>query len=177
MKTRAVTRKALSPRIDIVAYAPELAGAFRDLNIEWLQKYFDVEAIDAEILGDPERHIIAHGGYILFACLDGRPVGTVALKAHADGVFELTKMAVTGECQGKGIGRRLLRAALDRYRQTGARTLFLESHSSLGPALHLYLAEGFRHVPRPQPSPYRRSDVYMQYFAPESDPPMPPGSL
>lgn len=163
-----MSSRAAAPRIEIVGYAPEFAAAFRELNVEWLERYFAVEDIDAEILGDPEWHIIRRGGHILFACLDGKPVGTVALKAHADGIFELTKMAVTDGFQGLGIGRQLLRAAVDCYRQAGARMLFLESHSSLAPALHLYLAEGFRHVPRPQPSPYRRSDVYMQYCEPET---------
>lgn len=153
--------------IDVVGYAPGLANAFRDLNLEWLEKFFAVEVVDAEILGDPQSHIIDHGGQILFARLASRPVGTVALKAHGEGVFELTKMAVTAECQGLGIGRTLLRAAVRTFHAVGGKTLFLESHSSLLPALHLYLDEGFRHVPRPQPSAYRRSDVYMQYFAPE----------
>lgn len=149
--------------VEIVEYAPELARYFCDLNVEWLEKYFAVEPIDHEVLGDPDGKIIDAGGAILFARVDREVVGTVALKHHGDGVFELTKMAVTGRCQGGGIGRELLSACLERYRSLGGKRLFLESHSSLKPALHLYESAGFRHAAREQPSDYRRADVYMVY--------------
>lgn len=149
--------------VEIVDYTPELAPSFRDLNVEWLEKYFVVEPIDREILGDPDARIIADGGAILFARVDGTIVGTVALKHHGSGVYELTKMAVTERCRGAGIGRHLMRACLERYENLGGKTLFLESHSSLAPALHLYESAGFRHTPRDAPSDYARADVYMVY--------------
>lgn len=149
--------------VEIVEYAPQLAPHFRDLNVEWLEKYFVVEPIDHEVLGDPDGKIIRAGGAILFARVDSDIVGTVALKHHGGGLYELTKMAVTERCQGSGIGRRLLAACLLRYEALGGKCLFLESHSSLGAALHLYESAGFRHAVREQPSDYRRADVYMLY--------------
>ena len=137
-----------APAVEIVDYAPELAANFRDLNVEWLEKYFVVEPIDHEVLGDPDGQLIAGGGAILFARLNGSIVGTVALKPHGDGVYELTKMAVTERCQGAGVGRRLMQACLGRYEKTGGKLLFLESHSSLKPALHLYESAGLRHAAR-----------------------------
>lgn len=156
-------RPVAAPGVEIVEYAPGLARHFRDLNVEWLEKYFVVEPVDDEVLGDPDGRIIGSGGAILFARVDGDIVGTVALKHHGAGLYELTKMAVTGRCQGAGIGRRLLSACLERYRSLGGKRLFLESHSSLGPALHLYESAGFRHAARELPSDYRRADVYMVY--------------
>ena len=79
------------------------------------------------------------------------------------GRYELTKMAVTTAAQGLGAGRRLGEAVIDRYRALGGTSLYLESHSSLAPALALYESLGFRHSPRPAPSEYARSDVYMEY--------------
>lgn len=149
--------------VEIIEYRPKLAPHFRDLNVEWLEKYFVVEPIDHEVLGDPDGKIIGAGGAILFARVDGDIVGTVALKHHGDGLYELTKMAVTERCQGGGIGRHLLAACLERYEALGGKRLFLESHSSLGPALHLYESAGFRHAVRELPSDYRRADVYMVY--------------
>ena len=149
--------------VEIVDYVPGLAADFRNLNIEWLERYFVVEPIDEEILGDPDGRIIAPGGAILFARVNGAIVGTVALKHHGKQVYELTKMAVTAPSQGYGIGRMLLRACLERYHALGGKHLFLESHSSLGPALHLYETAGFRHADRPHPSEYVRADVHMVY--------------
>jgi len=125
-----------------------------------------VEPFDEEVLGNPERHILADGGRILFA-LHGerdrmRAVGTVALRHDGDGVYELTKMAVEPGLRGGGIGRALLLAAIELYQQLQGRELYLESSSVLEPALRLYESAGFVHHPAPRPgSHYDRADVHM----------------
>lgn len=154
---------ASASAIEIVDFVPELADAFRELNVEWLDKYFRVEPIDDEMLGRPDQVIIAGGGAILFAKQGDTVVGTAALKHHGAGTYELTKMAVTERCQGAGIGRMLVLACIEKYQQIGGRRLYLESHSSLKPALHLYESVGFEHHRPPRPSEYRRADVYMVY--------------
>ncbi|HZH42767.1 MAG TPA: GNAT family N-acetyltransferase [Lysobacter sp.] len=155
----------MSPDIRIVDFAPRWRADFERLNLEWLQRWFVVEDVDREVLGDPERHILADGGRVLFAIDgDGRALGTVALKREAEGVYELTKMAVAPDARGRGIGRRLMDAALDTWRALGGRELFLESNSRLGPAIALYESAGFEHRPAPRPgSHYARADVYMVY--------------
>lgn len=149
--------------IRVVDYGSGYADAFERLNREWLEKYFRVEPIDEAILADPVGSILRDGGAILYAVVDGTAVGTVAIKHWGDGLYELTKMAVTGDSQGQGLGRRLLGAAIERFARLGGEMLYLESHSSLGPALTLYESAGFRHEARPKPSEYERSDVYMVY--------------
>lgn len=143
---------------------------FARLNIDWLERFFVVEAIDREVLHDPETHILAPGGRILFA-LDAkdRAIGTVALKREGEGMYELTKMAVEPGHQGAGIGRALMLAALKAYRELGGQELFLESSSKLAPALKLYESVGFAHKPAPRPgSHYQRADVYMVWEDPDS---------
>jgi ribosomal protein S18 acetylase RimI-like enzyme len=162
--------------LSIVEFLPEYAAAFRELNIEWLQRYFRVEPVDLRVLQNPEQEILASGGSILFARLGSALVGTLALKHHGNGIFELTKMAVTPRAQGLGIGRQLLSAGVMRFHALLGAQLYLESHSSLAPALHLYESSGFRHAPPPRPSEYRRADVYMVY-AERSHPEEPPVEL
>lgn len=155
----------MSTPVRIVDYAPRWRADFERLNVEWLERWFVIEPIDREVLADPERHILAHGGRVLFA-VDGdeRAFGTVALKREAEDVYELTKMAVAPEARGRGIGRRLMDAALATWRALGGRELFLESSTRLGPALALYESAGFRHRSAPRPgSHYARADVYMVY--------------
>lgn len=149
--------------VEIIDFEPKLAPAFYELNVEWLDRYFEVEPVDERMLRDPEAAIMQNGGQIVFAIVDGAPVGTAALKHHGDGVYELTKMAVTAGCRGRGIGRRLLDACLRRFDDVGGRQLYLESHSSLETALGLYESAGFAHAPPPRRSAYRRADVYMEY--------------
>ena len=153
----------MSTRVRIVDYAPRWREDFARLNLEWLERWFTVEPIDREVLGDPERHILSPGGHILFAIDEqDRAVGTVALKQESAGVFELTKMAVAPETRGSGVGRLLMEGAIDVFRRRSGRELFLESSSKLGPALALYESVGFRHYPAPRPgSHYARADIYM----------------
>jgi len=153
--------------IRIVDFDPRWRADFARLNIQWLEQYFVVEPIDREVLSDPDTHILADGGHVLFAIdEDDRVVGTVALKHEGDGIYELTKMAVDPSVRGRGIGRLLMEGALRTYRAVEGRELFLESNSSLAPALNLYESVGFRHHPAPRPgSHYARADVYMVYEA------------
>lgn len=154
--------------IRIAGFDPRWRADFARLNLEWLRRWFVVEPFDEEVLGDPERHILADGGRILFAVRDDaaagptRAVGTVALRNAGDGVYELTKMAVEPELRGAGIGRALLDAAIAEYRGLGGRELYLESSSVLQPALRMYESAGFVHHPAPRPgSHYARADVHM----------------
>lgn len=161
--------------VRIIGFDPRWRADFARLNVEWLRRWFVVEPFDEEVLGDPERHILADGGRVLFALLEGagesagrgddaapRAVGTVALRHAGDGVYELTKMAVEPDLRGAGIGRALLDAAIDAYRALGGRELYLESSSVLEPALRMYESAGFVHHPAPRPgSHYARADVHM----------------
>ncbi|MEO1582688.1 MAG: GNAT family N-acetyltransferase [Pseudomonadota bacterium] len=153
-------------QVEIHLFRDEWAEDFRRLNEEWLERYFRIEPIDARVLGDPRAHIIDPGGQIFFALEGDQVLGTCAVKAAGDCRFELTKMAVTANAQGKGVGRRLLDAACDWYRTGEGECLFLESHSSLGAALALYESSGFEHRPRPFTSDYQRADVYMEWHHP-----------
>ena len=151
----------MRPESTIVDWHPRYGDAFGRLNREWLDKYFRVEEVDEPVLDDPGTHVIADGGVILYLVTGDEAVGTVALKHQGDGTYELTKMAVTEAAQGRGFGRRLLCAAIDRFREIGGKQLYLESNSRLAPALALYESAGFRHEARPEPSDYERADVFM----------------
>jgi len=80
------------------------------------------------------------------------------------GVYELSKMAVSAELRGLGIGRRLLQHAITQAKRIGATSLFLGSNAKLASAVHLYESVGFRHVPPENipPMPYTRANVFME---------------
>jgi N-acetylglutamate synthase-like GNAT family acetyltransferase len=91
-------------------------------------------------------------------------VGCVALIPMGNGVYELSKMAVSPRLRGLGIGRTLLEHAIAQARAIGAQSLFLGSSTKLANAVHLYESVGFQHVPpeRLPPMPYARADVFMK---------------
>ena len=139
-------------------------AAFRRLNEEWIRSYFRLEAKDEKTLCDPKGTILASGGRILFAIRGGECLGCCALLRIGEAEFEVAKMAVTATNQGAGIGRKLLRAAIEAGRNAGARRLYLETNHVLKPAIRLYESVGFKHLAPEQitPSPYERADVYME---------------
>jgi DNA-binding MarR family transcriptional regulator/N-acetylglutamate synthase-like GNAT family acetyltransferase len=136
----------LGEEAEIVDYRPAYKKYFLSLNLEWIERYFKVEPEDWRLLEDPNGKIIRKGGVILFASLYDNIVGACALIRHDDGIFELTKMAVTEKLQGRGLGLKLGRAVIDRARQMGASALYLESNVKLTAALRLYQALGFKKV-------------------------------
>jgi ribosomal protein S18 acetylase RimI-like enzyme len=153
-----------SGMVRIEPWNPAWGEAFLRLNVQWLERYFVVEALDARVLRDPERHVLAPGGAIFFAVRDGEPIGTCALIRESEGVYEVSKMAVDTAHQGRGAGRLLLDAVIAEFHARGGGTLFLESSSRLERALDLYRRAGFEMQPQVRPgSHYARADVYMIY--------------
>ena len=148
----------------IIAFEPRHAQAWRSLNEAWISKHFAIEAKDRAVLDDPKGKILDRGGHIFMAERDGEVIGCVALIAMADGCYEVAKMTVTEAARGTGLGRLLMQACIDKARADGAPRLYLETNSSLAPALGLYRAMGFVDLDpamRP-PSDYARCDVWME---------------
>jgi len=150
--------------VSIREFRPGDEHAFRRLNEEWITRYFRLEPKDVEALGTPQTSIIAKGGRIFFAILDDERVGCCALLPMDLDTYEVAKMAVTASCQGQGIGRRILQAAVDAARAAGGRRVWLETNRAMEPALRLYESMGFRFLPEERfvPSVYARSDVQME---------------
>ena len=145
-------------------YTQNDAAAFRDLNLAWVEAFFAVEDEDRAQLEDPNTHILDKGGAILIAEYEGEPVGTVGLvPGHHEGMLELIKMSARSDIQGKGIGRALMDAAIERAREMGAAQIWLETNTSLEAALALYRKSGFRELTGDEltPTPYDRCNCQM----------------
>lgn len=148
--------------VKIVDYDPKYQKDFRNLNEEWISKFFKMEASDYKMLDNPEDYIINKGGHIVFALLNDEAVGTCALiKTSEDPlIFEFAKMAVSPKAQGKKIGYLIGEALIAKAKDLKAKEIFLETNSSLVPAVKLYEKLGFQHVTVTD-SPYERCDTKM----------------
>lgn len=147
--------------MEIVEFEPRHAEAFRVLNEAWISKYFVLEPKDREVLSDPQRKIIDKGGRVFMALQDGVAVGCAALLKMDDGGYEVAKMTVSETLRGSGLGRLLMQKCIDVGAELGATRLYLETNSTLAPALGLYRAMGFRDL-APTETPYVRADVFME---------------
>jgi ribosomal protein S18 acetylase RimI-like enzyme len=147
--------------MEIVEFEPRHAAAFKALNEAWISKHFVLEAKDREVLDDPDGKIIAKGGRIFMALDGGEAVGCVALLKMADGGYEVAKMTVAESQRGTGLGRKLMERCIEAGAEDGVPRLYLETNSSLAPALALYRATGFKDL-APARSDYVRADVFME---------------
>lgn len=145
--------------IEIIDFEPKYRDDFKNLNVEWLEKYFEVEPYDKEVLSNPEKYILEKGGKIFFAKLEDKIIGTVALMPK-NSSFELTKMAVTDKIQSKGIGSLLMQKCIDEAKNLGLKEIFLFSNTKLDKAINLYKKVGFLEE-NFDSSDYKRANIYM----------------
>ena len=147
--------------VSIIPYSTDLKEEIKTLNVEWLKKYFKVEAKDELMLSDPQAEIIDKGGMIFYAKYNNQIIGTVSLIKIDDFTFELSKMAVTDTIQGLGIGKKIMEHCLAVAKEEGIQKLILYSNRSLLPAIHLYEKYGFIEIAL-EDGVYERADIKME---------------
>ena len=152
-------------RIVIAEYTPAHQQDFRRLNEFWISSYFVMEEADYQTLDHPQEYILDKGGKIILALLGAKVVGTAALLKTDDYTYELVKMAVDPAHQGLGIGKKLGLAIIAGAAEMGAKHIYLESNTILGPAIRLYEKLGFKKI-EGRPTPYRRCNIQMELIIP-----------
>jgi putative acetyltransferase len=156
--------------VTIREFQPGDQAAFERINAEWITRHFKLEPKDLQSLQDPQGVVLDRGGRVFFAVEtvggEERVLGCCALVLMSPGEYEVSKMGVTQAAQGRGVGRTMLTHVVQAAKDAGAKRLYLETNHTLGPAIHLYEATGFRPVPaeRRIPSPYSRADVFMEQY-------------
>ena len=160
-------REQSVPALRIVEYSPELRHHFHDINAEWISAMFKVEAVDLEVIENPQSHILDGGGAILFVEAPGLGiVGTCAIRKTGPKSAELTKMGVLAAARGLKAGEFLLAAAIKRARKMKIENFYLLTNSKCESAIHLYEKLGFAHdaeIKAKYGARYKRCDVAMRF--------------
>ncbi|MBC7507174.1 MAG: GNAT family N-acetyltransferase [Ferruginibacter sp.] len=147
--------------ISVIAFESKYADDFKQLNLEWLNRFGLTEAADLKMLNNPQKEIIDTGGCIFLAKSGGNIVGSAALIKETFSQYELAKMSVAEAFRGKGISKLLIEACLERARKAGAERIYLSSNSQLTTALNLYEKYGFKYI-SVKDSHYTTADVMME---------------
>ena len=151
-----------SEELQIVPFDHAYARAFADLNYQWIEESYGVEAHDHEVLDHPYESVIAGGGEIFFALVGDEAAGTVAMIKMDDDHFELAKMAVSPAFRGRKIGDALMRASIDFARSKHAKSIILESNTKQEAAISLYRKYGFVEIPLDPNSHFVRANIRME---------------
>lgn len=105
----------------------------------------------------PEDYLVAEaGGRLVGYVRIARPT-PLASNAH---VLQIQGLAVAEEARGQGLGRALIRAAVEEARERGARRLSLRVLGHNAPARALYESEGFT-VEGVQPEEFLLDGTYV----------------
>lgn len=153
MSCHDTTRTATAVRP--VTTAVDLEAA-RELFREYAASLdFDLafQGFGAELAGLPGDYSSPRGA-LLLGLVGDRPVGCVALRPLDSGTAELKRLYVRPEGRGRGLGRRLVTAALERATAAGYERVRLDTVPSMADAARLYRSLGFRDIP-----PYRANPI------------------
>jgi DNA-binding MarR family transcriptional regulator/GNAT superfamily N-acetyltransferase len=93
-------------------------------------------------------------GAFFLARANGQPAGCGALKTHAPGIGELTRMWVDRPHRGLGVGARLLDALEREAAELGHASLRLYTNRTLSEAQELYRSRGYVKIGRYNEDPY-----------------------
>lgn len=125
-----------------------LTRYFAELNTRFEKGFEDAPALAAAL-----QDLAAPAGIFLVARLRGEPTGCGGLILYPDAPL-IKRMWVAPAARGLGLGRRLLRELERLARETGARTIRLDTNRVLHEAIRLYRSAGYREVPRFSDEPY-----------------------
>ena len=90
-----------------------------------------------------------YAAHTFVAEVDGEVVGYVATRLYSSVLTgHVANMAVARRCQGIGVGKALMRAALDHFRQEGMRYARVETLEQNAKGQHIYPAFGFKEIGR-----------------------------
>lgn len=153
--------------VQVLPFSAELAPYFEQINSEWIRAMFVLEPIDKQVLQQPQKMILDHGGAVWFARHPALGViGTCALINKGDGAFELTKMGVLESARGLKVGETLLQHVIAQAKKIPVTTLFLLTNAKCEAAIHLYQKNGFEHdadIMAKYGASYERCNVAMRY--------------
>jgi putative acetyltransferase len=114
-------------------------------DLELIDAYFDGAAYQREIDGLPGAYASPDGA--LLVCWEaGLALGCVALKRLDDESCEMKRMFVAPTARGRGAGRALADAVLERARDAGYRQMYLDTSVRQNEAIGLYRDLGFEEV-------------------------------
>lgn len=94
-----------------------------------------------------------HPGRAYYVLMDGSVLaGGIGLAEFAgfDKCCELQKLYLSDDAKGRGLGYEMIRYLEDKARELGYEQIYLETHTNLAAAIHIYEKSGYVMIERPE---------------------------
>jgi GNAT superfamily N-acetyltransferase len=139
-------------------------GLVRGLWREYWESFglpMDFQGFGEELQGLPGLYGTAAGGALLLANHKDQPAGTIALRRLDATAGEVKRLYLRPEYRGRGLGRRLLEAVMQRGLALGYEILYADTLPVMTEALGLYQRAGFERTEAYSKSPTSGA-IYMK---------------
>ena len=126
-------------RANLERYHLDIPGtAYFDPELDHLSRYYN---------GEPDER-----AYFILTDGSGQVIGGVGIADFPgfERCAEIQKLYVADGWKGRGYGRMLMKTIEEYARGAGFRRLYLETHSNLDVAMHMYEKYGFHLIGRPE---------------------------
>ena len=139
-------------------------AAVRGLWREYWESFglpMNFQGFGEELQGLPGLYGTAAGGALLLAIFNEEPAGTIALRRLDARAGEVKRLYLRPEFRGRGLGRRLLEAVMQRGLALGYEMLYADTLPVMTEALSLYQRAGFERTEAYSKSPTSGA-IYMK---------------
>ena len=123
--------------------------AYFDPHLEHLYEFYTEDPLHRSYFVAADEADVAIGG-IGVDVFEGLP-----------NCCELQKLYIDKDWQGCGISYTLINILEEEARRLGYQTIYLETHSNLQAAIHVYQNAGYRQIERPQFAMHETMDIFM----------------
>jgi ribosomal protein S18 acetylase RimI-like enzyme len=132
-------------QIKYITYAPEELNEVKQIFIEYAEflqvdlcfQNFEQELRTLHKVYNPPQ------GCIILAKEDEEVLGCIALKPIGEGVCEMKRLYVKPQTRGMGLGRKLVTELIRFAKESGYKTMKLDTLTTLESAIKLYQSMGF----------------------------------
>ena len=143
--------------VEIRPFRREDQPAARNVILLGLGEHFDqIEPGLNPDLDDIEASYLRAGHAFFVADMAGLVVGTGALVRESADIGRIVRVSVAPNQRRRGVGRAMISRLLRQARESGIRTLLVETNLDWHEAIGLYRAHGFREYDRDDESVHLR---------------------
>ena len=125
---------------------PEQLGEIKKLFLEyetWLDFDLQFQDFEKEVASLPGKYAPPLGA-IFLALSDQNSAGCIALRPIKENICEMKRFFVRAQFRGKGIGKKLAIANIDKAGEIGYAKMCLDTHNSFQAAIGIYKKLGFK---------------------------------